>query len=300
MALQIVSESYNGLNSLYANAGDWKDGESKFTTRFQRGSGTSNKITYFTQGSNHWLQFDSGDWADSGFLDGDDIDITATVLNVPANSQSQEWNSVVDYVDGAKLYLVDPLGPYQGPAISGSPGDGVQFPTDSLLSGMSVVADRLPNSLEFYFNLTPNGTVTLNSIIDSELNRFELQDVDAMSETDVLPMVQLGFKSGGLIKDVTITYVEDSGNGFHDFKVNYRFMQYVVIQDGFVVPPVYDNSGHVAPIINLRAFPQYGNPNGVLQATTQNTEANTGEFNENFNGAPNNYSLDSIVWRNGL
>lgn len=300
MPLQIVSESYNTLNSLYANGGDWVDGESKFTTRFQRGSGSSNKCTYYTQGSNHWLEFDSGDWQTYGFLDGDSIDITATLYTAtPSPSQAQSWTKTINYIDGAKLYLDSALEAYQGGSF-GTPGNGTAFPIDGLLSGMSVVADRLPNSLEFYFNLTPNGTTSLNSLIDSELNRFELQDVDTMSVTDVLPMVQLGNASGGLVKDVTITYDANNTGGYNDFTVNYKFFQYVVIQDGFTVPAVYENAGHVAPIIQLRAFPQYGNPNGILQATTENIEANTGEFNENYNGAPNNYSVDSITWTNGL
>ena len=32
MPLQIITEKYNTLNSLYANGGDWVDGESSFKT----------------------------------------------------------------------------------------------------------------------------------------------------------------------------------------------------------------------------------------------------------------------------
>jgi hypothetical protein len=298
MPLQIVTEQYNTLNSLYANGGDWVDGQSLFTTRFQAGSGTSNKITYYNQGSNYWLQFDNASWADAGFLEGDTITITATVYANGQNSQAQSWVSTITYINGNELYLNAPLGPYIGGF--GTPGNGTTFPLDGILSGMSVVADKLPNALEFYFNLTPNGTVSLNSLIDSELNRFELQDVDAMTIADVLPMTQLGNKSGGLIKDVNITYLANNTGGYNDFKVTYKFLQYVIIQDGFIIPAVYENAGHVAPIINIKGFAQYGNPNGVLQDTTTNLEANTGEYNENYNGAPNNYTLQSIVWNNVL
>ena len=298
MPLQIVTEQYNTLNSLYANGGDWVDGESLFTTRFQAGSGTSNKITYYTQGSNHWLQFDYGSWADAGFLQGDIITITATVYANGQSSQAQSWVSTITYINGNELYLNAPLGAYIGGF--GTPGNGTTFPLDGILSGMSVVTDKLPNALEFYFNLTPNGTVSLNSLIDSEVNRFELQDVDAMTIGNILPMTQLGNKSGGLIKDVNITYLANNTGGYNDFKVTYKFLQYVIIQDGFIIPAVYENAGHVAPIINIKGFAQYGNPNGVLQDTTTNLEANTGEYNENYNGAPNNYSVQSIVWNNVL
>ena len=104
MPLQIVTEQYNTLNSLYANGGDWVDGQSLFTTRFQKGSGTSNKITYYTQGSNHWLQFDYGSWADAGFLQGDIITITATVYANGQSSQAQSWVSTITYINGNELH----------------------------------------------------------------------------------------------------------------------------------------------------------------------------------------------------
>ncbi len=142
MPLQIITEKYNTLNSLYANAGDWVDGVSLFTTIFQAGSGTSNKITYYTQGSNYWLQFDNASWADAGFLEGDIITITATVYANGQNSQAQSWVSTITYINGNELYLNAPLGAYIGGF--GTPGNGTTFPLDGILSGMSVVADKLP------------------------------------------------------------------------------------------------------------------------------------------------------------
>jgi hypothetical protein len=299
MPLQIVTEQYNGLNSLYANAGDWVDAESSFTTRFYAISTTSNKFVYHKQGSNFWIERMQGNWTDDGFLEGDIINLSVAVYTASnPNQQQQDWDRTITYIDGNKLYFDAEL--VYVPGGLGAPPDGATFPTDGIWSLMGIVAEKLPNSLEFYFNLTANGTTSLNSLIDSEVSRFELQDVDSMSVSDVLPMIQLGNKSGGLIKNVQLEYVADSGNGFHDFKVTYKFFQSVVIQDGFEIPSVYEVEGCVAPIINLKAFAQYGNPNGVLQATTQNTEANTGIFDENYNGAPNNYTLQSIVWKNGL
>ena len=132
--------------------------------------------------------------------------------------QTDPWVNFITYIGGTngnELHLNSPLGAYIGGF--GTPGNGTTFPLDGILSGMSVVADKLPNALEFYFNLTPNGTSSLNSLIDSELNRFELQDVDTMTITDILPMIQLGNASGGLVKDVNITYLVIRLRHIHKF-----------------------------------------------------------------------------------
>jgi hypothetical protein len=297
MPLQIITEKYNTLNSLYANAGDWVDGESSFNTVFKVGSGTSNKFTYFSEGGVYWLERQSGLWSDDGFLDGDSITISTAYIWSGNNTIAQSWSRTINYISGNKMYISASITLQPSSAVIPS---GTTFPKEGVLTGMTILANKLPNSLEFYFNLTPDGTTTLNSLIDGELNRFELQDVDSMTVLDALPMTQLGNKSGGLVKDVVLTYDAAVSGGFHNFTVTYKFLQYVVVQDGFEVPLVYDAADHIAPILKVKGFAQFGNPNGIIEDTTQNLTANTGEFNENYNGAPNNYSVTSTVWTNSL
>jgi len=191
MPLKIITEEYNTLNSLYANAGDWVEAESKFNTRFYTGSGASSKFHYFSQGGVYWIENVSGNlWADDGFLEGDSITMTTTYL---PNGIAQSWTRTITYISGNKLYFDSEL-LYFG--TSNPISTSVLFPTDAVWSGLGVLSNKLPNSLEFYFNLTPDGTTTLNSLIDGELNRFELQDVDTMTPADALPMVQLVINRG--------------------------------------------------------------------------------------------------------
>ena len=300
MPLNIITEKYNNLNSLYANAGDWIDGESKFNTRFYSVSNSSNKFNYFSQGGVYWLEKPQGVWSDDGFLDGDSIVLKVNYLPYSGGTQLQTWTRTITYISGNKLYLDTQL-TYVTGSLAGNPlSASVLFPSDAVWSNINITADKLPNSLEFYFNLTPDGTTSLNSLIDSEVNRFELQDVDSMTVLDALPMVQLGNKSGGYIKDIVLTYDSAVAGGFNNFTLTYKFFQWVVIQDGFEVPIVYEAADHIAPILRIKGFAQLGNPNGVIEDTTENLTANTGELNENYNGAPNNYSLQSITWKNTL
>lgn len=309
MAVVITEEKYtvNGttLPALYANMGDWVDAEIQLTTQFQIGSGTSDTCTLFNEGSNIWLEFQQANFADFGFLDGDTVTIILPVFSLPNPNQTQTFVRVVDYIDGHKMYLQGGPLLYSPVPASGalSPPSGSVAPTPSVFGGISIIADKLPNAIEYSFNLAQNGTNSLGSVIDGELTRLQTQDVDTMVPTDTLPMVQMGPNiSGSYIKDVILTYVSDPvpGSGYRDFKITFTFFQWGFLKDGFEIPPEYDGAGCLAPVSKVLAFSAYGNPNGILSFTTDTTEANTGYRDENYNGAPNNYAVQSISWADAL
>jgi hypothetical protein len=300
MPLLINLEQYNGLGSLYANAGKWIDAEASFTTRFSIGSGISNKFTYNVQGSNYTLTIDSGDIGEiSGIVAGDTITITWTQLNAGTPFQAQSEVKTVLYISNNVIFLDSPL-QYNGPMGPQNYADGYKWPTDNITSGMLIVADKSPESIDFTFNLTPNGTTALDSVLDGQLNRFTLDNVDTLALATPTPMIQLGDKSGGLIKDVQLEYLSNDGAGWRSYKVTYSFLQWGLLQDGLAIPSYYDGANHLAPVVNFRSYSLTGNPNGSQAASSQNTEGNTGYFDENYNGGPSNYSLDAISWLDHL
>ena len=136
----------------------------------------------------------------------------------------------------------------------------------------------------------------MGSLIDGSLNRFEVQDLSGLTIGNSISLGQLNNKSGGLITDVELTYVADASDGWKDWSISYKLFQSVIIKDGFSEPNAYDNADCVAPIVEVLAFAQYGNANGVLTEKTENLEANTGGFNENYNGGVNNYPVTGISW----
>jgi hypothetical protein len=296
MPLNFTYESYDGDNALRANAGDWVDFETRFTARFSAGSGISNTITYNHVGNNVWLEFATGDWGDYGFLANDPIIVEFTLVGFPAGAP---WNpviinGVVDYVDDNLLYLQAPLiapFPYNAEIQNYS-----VFPTNGSASGMLVIADKAMDAVEIQFNLTPNGSNTLNSVIDTELNRF--MRTTPVGPTGVpVPMEQLTNKSGGYINNVEITLVATPTVGVRDYKVTGQIWQWGVIKDGFTEPNYYDQADCLAPVVKAIGYAEYGNPNGTIEDITSNTEANTGGYDENFNGGINNYVPISIEWK---
>ena len=156
MPLSITSEIYNGQQGLYANAGDWVEGETNFRTRFAVGSGSSNKFTYNNFAGDYSLTLQSGNALDWGFIAGDSITITYVFYSGNATF-SQTFNTTVLYTTGSSVFIADEFTWQIGGGGVTPHINGRQFPTDNALSGILIVADKQPSSVEFSFNLTPNG-----------------------------------------------------------------------------------------------------------------------------------------------
>lgn len=291
MPLQITNESYDGLPSLYANAGKWVDGVATLRNAYRAGSGTSNKFRTETDS----LINEGGNWSDLGFSDGDSITIYLRKLTGPIGSQFVSFSKTITYINGNTMWLNSALGGIY---------DYATFPTDGKFTGAFVVANKQPQSLDFRFNLAMNGTGSLDSIIDGELNRFIFNDVAGMAVSDVENMVQLGNKSGGIVKDVTITrnanttYNNATTLGScteYNYTINYKFLQYGLWNDSNTVPIWYQASDCPQPIIELSSYPTVNTANGKLTGKNGAQQSNLGWFGENYNGYPSAYTFTSIA-----
>ena len=80
MALNITAEEYNGMQGLYANAGDWVDANTTFRTRFAVESGTSNSFLYNSIAGDYSLTLQSGTASDWGFIAGDTVIYLFTII----------------------------------------------------------------------------------------------------------------------------------------------------------------------------------------------------------------------------
>ncbi len=288
MPILVNNETYNGLGSLYANAGDWVSCTFNFSTRYYVNSSEQDKYTYVTTGTQHYITSTVVDFGDSGFLAGDAI--TLRFYSIPLGAYLT-FNKTVTFVNGNVLFFDS--------ALSIAPNT-VVFPEDGQTYGISIQSFKNPASIETYINLTPNGTVSPNSVLDGSVNRFEVQDISSLTVGNSLPLVQLGDFSGGLIKDVELTYVANANEGWRDWSISYKVWDWGVLQDGYQEPNYYLNTDCLAPYVNMIAFSQYGNPNGIMEASSSNVEGNTGGFDENYNGGVNNYTFQSIEWFDSL
>lgn len=277
MAAEITNENYNGLATLYANAGQWVDASVQFYNEYRSQSDSNER--YFL--NNDVIEIEYGTWLEKGWLPGMTITIEFTASGVGF----QSFTRTVNYVNGNLLYLDSGIGSF---------GDDT-FPSPDN-STMTIEADQSPETVEFFFNLSQNGTPSVNSVIDNQVNQFVNSNIANIPVAGSEPMTQINLKSGGWIKDVTINRLADSGIR-RQYRIDYKFFQWGLIQDGFNPPNWYDAANSLTPTIQIQTTAINGNTNGILEAQNATQEANTGWFNENYNGGVNNYALVSIDWK---
>lgn len=286
MALKITSEKYNGLPALYANAGEWVDCEITLRNSYHLGSGESNKITSL----GNILTFQNAQWGQNGFVVGDVVTIKFYDYNISTSFIT--YTRTITYINGNELHLDS--------ALPSGYNAGEQFPNGGNLSGMFVDAVKLPQQIDFIFNLTKNGISSPNSILDGEMNRFMYNETDTMTTVGyTATMVQLGNKSGGMMTIPELERLADSSdayNSFSNWKITFKFLQWGIFENN----TVYGASNCLVPYVKGTSYSLVGNPNGILSDIGGATQSNTGFFDENYNGQPNNYQFQSIQWTDSL
>jgi len=282
MAFSIIDEEYNGLAALYANAGKWITGEVKVSNTFTIGSGVSNTFT----ASGLVISLQSGLWGTAGFAAGDSITISFFSYLGGINYGAKSYTRTITYINGNLLYIDSVL-----PA----PFTNLVYPTAGKVAGMLIQANKLPQQIDFNFNLTPSGTSSINSIIDGQVNRFKALTGSAVVATPIT-MAQQGFKSGGLLKDVTITRTADTGTGgiTKNFTISFKFLQWGLFLSGQTFPSWYNAADCLTTAVQCKSYSLVGNPNGMATAVNGVKEANTGYFGENYNGGATKYTFNSI------
>lgn len=287
MALKITSEKYNGLPALYANAGEWVDCEITLRNSYHVGSGSNAPISSLGT----ILTFPNVQWGQNGFVAGDVV--TIKFYNYSLGASIITYTRTITYVNGNELHIDTPL---PGAVYNA----GIDFPNGSNLSGMFVDAVKLPQQIDFIFNLTKNGISSPNSILDGEINRFMYNETNTMITVgDTATMVQLGNKSGGMMTIPEIERLADTTDAFNTFsnwKITFKFLQWGIFENN----TVYGASNCLVPYVKGTSYSLVGNPNGILSDIGGATQSNTGFFDENYNGQPNNYSFQSIQWTDSL
>jgi len=209
----------------------------------------------------------SGSWEDFGIIVGADISGTYGANTIPGGT-------TITYIDGG-LMMTDT-------ALSGTDGDS--FPSGS------IVCDVDPDALEFYFNLIPNSVSGgQNSLIDNEVNRFQVFLDGLTTGGGTLPFSQLGNKSGGA---GISAIVDRTGTTTYDIYIYFNSW-------GVKLPSEFLASACLKPYIKIIAYPQFNNPTVSIETVNTPSDANTGLWNEVGNGATPAYDLDSISWFGG-
>lgn len=184
--------------------------------------------------------------------------------------------------------------------------------TLSLTPGVDYVFNSTPFAgLRFLYNLTD--ATSFNSLIDGEEQKLQIQSLDV---TNLTPqnMVFSGAKSYQI---GSATVVGDGGVGGKVGAVNGEFekqpftiIHNTVITPTFLVDQYTDLTNGVKPtyflaqdclsyIAQISLGRDLNNPNGLQTETAATNLSSTGWYDENFNGNPTNYTLKSLVIKDG-
>ena len=283
MSTNINTEKYNNLPALYSNAGKVVNAEFSIKVDYTEISTDSNKFTFVGTG----IKRSSGNWQSAGFVVGDVITITFASAITPTGLRT--YTRTITYINGDLIYIDSAL-----PA----PFTNLIYPTNGQVGGMIMKILKSPQAVEFQFNLTKNGVQSNDSLIDGEINRFVYNGAHLLAVNGTGNFTQLGNKSGGIFGSAVpvITRLADttaSVFSYKNFKITFTFVDWAIFNEN----DIYTAGNCVAPYITVKTYPLIGNPNGVQKDTNGAKEANTGYFNENYNGGQNPYTiLSPISW----
>lgn len=233
-------------------------------------------ITNQMQVDGDTLSLTNGNWEELGFFAG--ASVTGTYEHATGGSHSIPSGATVLYVDGAVMTIT-----YS----SGTMYDG--------LAQIGLIrCDENPNAFEVEFNLVANNGSATNqfSLIDGEVNRFQV-DASGLGVSDpAISFVRLGNFSGGSKMLARIDRIADvSGKKRYEISITFRNW---TIKD----LNLFLATNCVKPWVRFKVFPEYQNPTVFIDIINTPSDAQTGGFDEVGNGGIPDYTLDSIEWTN--
>jgi len=276
--------------TLIANTGDDAVQEIEFETDYSFTSSTTEPIEI----NGNEVVLIGGDWAEKGYIAGDGLSINMN----DGNGNSYIQFVTVNFVNGDTLFLdtdiqsdLDLISAWDTNSIFPNGQDNPEF---------RAFSTKVPEGVEFYFNLIPNDSqANPNSYIDNEVNRFIKDGVQSMSVGDTLELDQQGNKSGGIMYKVQLDRLADVGTT-PKFRLTNFFNVYTYFEpDEAGKPTFFDAQNSVKPYFKLNLQAQFNNPNAVNTLTLEGGDGNVGWYNENFNNGNNPHSLESLTYTVG-
>ena len=128
--------------------------------------------------------------------------------------------------------------------------------------------------------------------------------MDVIAALTDVPMNTVGFQSGMSISECVTGYIDKTGTHTYNYYLECTFM----ISSFFDSVQNIDENTPPANVFNVNAltdnfsivcFPTWNNPNSSVRNNLNNTKqlGNTGWFDENFNGLPNPFNIQSLIIR---
>lgn len=153
-----------------------------------------------------------------------------------------------------------------------------------------LVFNIAPQCVEFDINLVPsNSNGFPESLLDGNVNRFRVTEVDTMAVNDILTFVQSGNKSGGSDIDPIIErFTDEFGQLTYEIRFD-NFTQYLYTDGSF-----FSGADSVKLWMSVRALPNALDPGTYLEAKYLTPDGHTGFFDEVFDATPTEFEITDV------
>jgi hypothetical protein len=316
MPVKIINEKYqsifrpldNNITWVLGNVGVWQ--KLTLTCEFEVAINFSTTNALFMEEPNVFTLTDGSSWTENGFEVGDSIEVKWTVTNTSTGVSNVNTIPsgggppvLITEIDGSIMRTDTTtlgLGALQSNIYP------AQFGDDKIHS-VFIRADKQIQSIEFQPAMVTNfdaDSGNLISFIDGTETRFIAEDTDLLTFGDVIPMTFLGNQSGMSIASCNLTYVAKQATKYiyeidMVFMISSFFEDETTFEDNISPPQTFDASS-LTMLYSVTGFTTTNNPNIQIQNDIKATKqlGNTGWFDENFNGLPNNFTLSSVQYFN--
>ena len=287
MAINLIQSSFtdiygNVTNDFKANAGDLIKVEHTYTTEIS--AITSNQNRFRVDKLENKLSRTEGSFLNDGFRVGQTYSL---VLVTITNGIQNNWTGTILSV--SDLFIT----------MTGLPNLNQDVSTDYI--GI-ILAGATHDSLNFAFNFVDNDipkqtSPTLDSLIDQETSRFNVNGLNSLTVGNSLDLAQVGKQSGQFsISSATIERLADINNPYTAFtsvRRQYKVTLYVIFNGMFAT----NNFKGVKCLkyYSKSSFKVFATENLAPTVIEYNEKANTGLWNEGFNEDQANSTSDTII-----
>lgn len=301
MALEVTSKSYTvhngGSNSfLLANAGQLVVDKVVFVCDFDFTSTSSTPVIIYDANS---LQVVGTTWGDLGFVVGDTVNLSCTMLvdDIVADTQftitlSSSPMTISDINGDIMSFTAN---------ISVLPGSeymlGVMLPLQGRNTAMSIVntSRSAPQQVEIQHALRPNSAGTgVESLIDGSVSRFIFDNVNSLGVSSIATGYQIGNKSGGAYIASQLKRLSDTG-GNKTYEARFEYFMPDITDNTLDKPTWFEDVEAIKPSYSFICKSQTNNPNSALSGTYSPQSGNTGWYNEAHNGGVNDFTIQSVL-----
>ena len=303
MSIQILPVNYSTRNHptgngfALANIGQIITESVNISTNFEFQSSSNEQVLIV---SPNQIRILGGLWAEKGYVVGDSVTPFGEINNGGAITTLSGIRTIL-LINGDTMTVtlsfpasvIGQIMPMQGGASSNS--------VFGLFNNTRSQAD----TIEFYHNLSLNdGNGSQNSLLDGEVNRFEVLGVGAMAIGAILTPVQIGNKSGGsyiLYEFERLANVANNNWSFasivtaaYQVRLSYAIPLNFENPD-FIKPSWFEINSSVKPFYDFKGLSQDNNPNSFLYGRSAPLLGNIGWRDESYNQGLNEFTVESVV-----